>query len=147
VEATIVPEQAAAPEPQAAAPEASKVRAIKRAPLPQARAANKVNTLLDAAGDVQAADVTFTSKGTNPKKARVYGYDNFAEGNGGVPKTATVKVVPGATLPKGVAEAQWAKLVLLATAENRSVQSLYDNGVTSRTVRRSYRGGAIRFVK
>lgn len=83
------------------------------------------------------------AKGENPKRVRVYGYDNGADG-GRVPKDAVVQVVPGVTgLPKGVTAGQWARLQELAGYTTRGV---YDNGVTSRTVRRSYRAGFIRFV-
>jgi hypothetical protein len=83
------------------------------------------------------------AKGENPKRVRVYGYDNGADG-GRVPKDAQVALVPGTTgLPKGVTAGQWARLQELA---GHTVRGLYDNGVTSRTVRRAYRSGFIRFV-
>ena len=82
-------------------------------------------------------------KGENPKRVRVYGYDNGADG-GRVPKDAVVQVVPGTTgLPKGVTAGQWS---LLQEQSGKSVRSAYDAGVTSRTVRRSYRSGFIRFL-
>lgn len=120
----------------------------KRAPLPQARAHNMGNKLVSEDGAVQSADVCLTSKGTNPRKLRVYGYDNLAEGNGRVPKDKRVALVPGiASTPKGVADAQWTKLVGLVQGNgNLTVSGLYDNGVASRTVRRAYRAGALRFV-
>ena len=91
-----------------------------------------------------AANVALTSKGTNPKKQRVYGYDNLAEGGGRVPKQAKIAVVEGASLPRGVKDTQWTKLQGYA---GQTVESAYGNGVSSRTVRRAYRAGAIRFVK
>jgi hypothetical protein len=83
------------------------------------------------------------AKGENPKRVRVYGYDNGADG-GRVPKDAVVQAVPGSTgLPKGVTAGQWA---LLQAQSGKLVRSAYDAGVTSRTMRRSYRAGFIRFV-
>jgi hypothetical protein len=82
-------------------------------------------------------------KGENPKRVRVYGYDNGTDG-GRVPKDGIVQCVPGTTgLPKGVTAGQWS---LLQAQSGKSVRSAYDAGVTSRTVRRSYRSGFIRFV-
>ena len=115
----------------------------KRLPLEQARAHNKVHVKLAADAAVTAADVALTSKGTNPRKTRVYGYDNLAEGGGRVPKGATLAIVPGAELPKGVQDGQWTKLKGYA---GQTVEAAYGNGVSSRTVRRAYRAGAIRFV-
>jgi len=92
------------------------------------------------------AGVIRTGKGENAKRLRVYGYDNGAakDGAGRVNKAATVVVVPGTSgLPKGVTQGQWDKLVAQG---GKSVQVAYDAGVTSRTVRRSYRAGFIRFV-
>src|SRR5262245_58371172 len=96
-----------------------------RLPLAQAKAHNLAHTLLAVDQPVVGANVALTAKGTNPSKVRVYGYDNL--GNGGkVPKAATVQVVPGITgAPKGVAPAQWDKLVAMA---GKSVSHLYDNG-------------------
>jgi hypothetical protein len=114
-----------------------------RLPLPQAREHNKQHVLVTE-GEVVAANVALTSKGTNPKKQRVYGYDNLSEGGGRVPKQAKIAVVPGAELPRGVKDTQWSKLQSYA---GQTVEAAYGNGVSSRTVRRSYRAGAIRFVK
>lgn len=131
---------APAPAPVAATP--------RRLPYPQAKTANKANVLVEDPQKAVAANVVLTAKGTNPAKARVYGYDNFAEGAGGVPKQAKVALVPTNGTPKGVATEQWDKLVALVQANPTwTVAMLYDNKVTSRTVRRSYRAGAIRFVK
>jgi len=113
-----------------------------RLPLPEAKAHNKGFLVLAPDAEVAAANVALTSKGTNPTRVRVYGYDNFAN-NGGVPKQAKVAIVPGVTCPKGVKAAQWDLLVSLAGS---TVEHCYGNKVASRTVRRSYRAGAIRFV-
>jgi hypothetical protein len=92
---------------------------------------------------LERAKVLKPAKGENPKRVRVYGYDNGADG-GRVPKDAVLQVVPGTTgLPKGVTSGQWA---LLQAESGKSVRAAYDAGVTSRTVRRSYRSGFIRFV-
>lgn len=90
-----------------------------------------------------AAGVVRTAKGVNPEKARVYGYDTD---NGSVPKTGVIALVPGVVgTPKGVTQAQWE---LLQTFAGQTVQACYDaKTVASRTVRRSYRAGAIRFVQ
>ena len=116
-----------------------------RLPLPEARDHNKQFSPVLEDATVEAAAIALTSKGTNPRKERVYGYDNLTNG-GGVPKTAKVVVVPGATAgvpPKGVKGEQWDLLVSLAGG---TVQHLYDNKVHSRTIRRAYRAGAIRFA-
>jgi hypothetical protein len=115
-----------------------------RLPLPEARAHNKQHVLVANGDKVVAANVALTSKGTNPKKQRVYGYDNLAEGGGRVPKEATIAVVEGSALPKGVRESQWSALQGFA---GKKVVDAYGNGISSRTVRRAYRAGAIRFVK
>lgn len=116
-----------------------------RLPLPQARDHNKAFTILGADQEAQAAGIALTSKGTNPKKVRVYGYDNLADGGGKVPKDAKVLLVPGFQgVPKGVAEGQW---VLLQEWAGKTVNAAYDAKVSSRTVRRAYRAGAIRFQK
>lgn len=116
-----------------------------RLPLPAAKAHNLGHTVLQAGAVVVAANVALTSKGTNPNRVRVYGYDNL--GNGGrVPKESQVALVPGQQgVPKGVNEKQWDKLVGMC-ASPVTVSHLYDNGIVSRTVRRAYRAGAIRFV-
>jgi hypothetical protein len=83
-------------------------------------------------------------KGSNPKRVRVYGYDN-GEGGMKIDLSAKVVLVPGPTGdPKGVNGAQWSKLQSLAGSTG---QSCKDNGVTARTLRRAYRAGFIRFVK
>lgn len=90
------------------------------------------------------AGVVKTGKGENPKRVRVYGYDNGQAGAGRVNKAAQLQVVPGTTgLPRGVTAGQWQALSALAGS---TVQQAYDAGVTSRTVRRAYRAGFIRFV-
>lgn len=138
-------EQAAQSAEQATVEQAAASAAPKRLrlPLPQAREHNKQHGLLpaDAAAAV-AANVALTARGTNPQKRRVYGYDNLAEGGGRVPRNALIAVVPGSELPRGVQATQWAKLQSYA---GQSVESAYGNGVSSRTVRRAYRAGAIRF--
>ena len=139
--------EAVVAEPVAAEPAAVAAVATKRLrlPLPAARAHNKQHTIVAADADkVEAANVALTAKGTNPKKTRVYGYDNLAEGGGRVPKDAVIAVVPGAELPKGVQDSQWTKLKGYA---GQTVVDAYGNGVSSRTVRRAYRAGAIRFQK
>jgi hypothetical protein len=129
----------------AAAPEAPAVVVVKskRLPFAEAHAHNKVFGFVPADGAV-AADVALTAKGTNRRKLRVYGYDNLSSG-GSVPKDAVVVLVAGIVgTPKGVADAQWAALQSQA---GKTVSVAYDNGVASRTVRRAYRAGAIRFSK
>jgi hypothetical protein len=91
------------------------------------------------------APVVLTAKGTNPTRTRVYGYANGLNG-GRVPLQAAVQVAPGFTgCPKGVAPAQWAALQAAANGVT-PVANLYANGVSSRTVRRAFRAGAITFV-
>lgn len=88
-----------------------------------------------------SAGVVLTAKGVNPAKARVYGYDTD---NGKVPLNAVIAVVPGVTgTPKGVTPGQW---LLLQGLAGKSVQSAYDGGAASRSVRRAYRAGFIRFI-
>lgn len=113
-----------------------------RLPLPEAKAHNGQFSPVANGDTVAGANVALTAKGTNPKKVRVYGYDNLANG-GGVPKAASIAVVSGAECPKGVNSAQWEKLVGFA---GQTVQAAYDGGVASRTVRRAYRAGVIRFA-
>ena len=116
---------------------------ILRLPLGEARAHNKVFAFVPDGTIAKAAALALTSKGTNPKKLRVYGYDNLSDG-GGVPKDKRVLLVAGFTgCPKGVAQAQWDKLVAAPTG---NAASLKDLGITSRTIRRAYRAGAIRFA-
>jgi hypothetical protein len=114
----------------------------KVAPLAQAKAINFARTLVDSADNAVAAGVVKTAKGTNVSKARVYGYDNGTQG-GKVPVGATIVVVPGARPPAGVTPDQW---LLLQQYAGKSVTVAYDNKVTSRSVRRAYRAGAIRFL-
>jgi hypothetical protein len=130
-------EQSAAPVEQSQAPRVARLRL----PLEQARAHNVQFVPVDPAA-VTAANVALTSKGTNPKKARVYGYDNLSNG-GGVPKTHKVAIVEGAVNPKGVNPAQFE---LLVANPGHTVIELRGLGITSRTIRRAYRAGAIRFV-
>ena len=113
-----------------------------RLPLPDAQAHNRQFTFVD--GQAASAAIALTAKGTNPKKARVYGYDNLADG-GGVPKDKRILLVPGLSgVPKGMAESQWDALVLLASDGSVTVTGARDS-VTSRTIRRAYRAGYIRF--
>ena len=122
---------------------AAPVVATLRLPLGEARAHNKVFAFVPDGTIAKAAALALTAKGTNPKKLRVYGYDNLAEG-GGIPWDKRVLLVAGFTgCPKGVAEAQWEKLVAAPTG---NAASLKDLGITSRTIRRAYRAGAIRFA-
>ena len=131
---------------QSPAPEAPVVvvaaPAVKRLPFQEARAANFAHAPNPDA--LAPAGVVQTAKGTNPVKARVYGYDN-GEGKGVVPKGRTIALVPGMTgTPRGVTEGQWAALQGFVGA---TVQAAYDSKtVASRTVRRAYRAGYIRFV-
>lgn len=114
-----------------------------RLPLPEAQTHNRAFTFVD--GKATPATIAITAKGTNPKKARVYGYDNLADG-GGVPKDKRILLVPGLSgTPKGVAEAQWDALVTLVTADPSTTVSTAKDSVTSRTIRRAYRAGFIRF--
>lgn len=107
--------------------------------------ARTANFALSANKDApEKAPITRTSKGENLKRLRVYGYDNGA-GNGRVNKSGVIVLVPGTTgLPKGVTDGQWNALVAYA---GKPVSAAYDGKVvTSRTVRRAYRAGFIRFV-
>jgi len=114
-----------------------------RLPLAEAQTHNKAFTFV-APDEAKSAAIALTAKGTNPKKARVYGYDNLADG-GGVPKDKRILLVPGLSgAPKGVAESQWDALVLLASDGSVTVAGVKDS-VTSRTIRRAYRAGFIRF--
>lgn len=124
--------------------EAAPAVGAKRLPLAQAREANFARAKVDATEAVVAAGVVKTAKGTNEHKLRVYGYDNGA-GGGRVPKEATIALVPGVTqTPAGVTQNQWEALVALAGS---TVQAAYDTQlISSRTVRRAYRAGAIRFA-
>lgn len=125
-----------------AAPEVHGAPVPRVAAMPQAREINFARSLVSAEEEAAAAQVVKTAKGTNPTKTRVYGYDNGVQG-GGVPKGATVVIVPGAKPPAGVTSGQWLQLSGLG---GKTVQSVYDAGVASRSVRRAYRAGAIRFM-
>lgn len=116
-----------------------------RLPLGEARTHNGQFNPIAKGDEAVSANIALTSKGTNPKKVRVYGYDNLANG-GGVPKASVVAVVEGVACPKGVNAGQFDRMVELAKSGDATVQSLYDNGIRSRTVRRAYRAGAIRFA-
>lgn len=107
-----------------------------------AKGINFARAAVDTNAGVAAALVVKTAAGTNASKAKVYGYDNGAAG-GGVPKGAIIALVPAAKSPAGVTPGQWA---LLQTFAGKTVATAYDNGVASRSVRRAYRAGAIRFV-
>lgn len=122
---------------------APKVSSATRAPLAVAKAANFAHARVAPDAAPTAAVVVKTTKGTNASKVRVYGYDNGSSG-GGVPKDAILSVVPGAPAPSGVTPGQWALLQKLA---GKTVAVAYDNLVASRSVRRAYRAGAIRFAK
>lgn len=89
-----------------------------------------------------AAGVAGTLPGTNAKKARVYGYDNLANG-GGIPKDKMVVLV-ATTCPRGVAQGQWDALCK-AVKSAHTVATLRDGGIAGRTLRRAYRAGALRF--
>ena len=135
------------PQPTAAVvvvePVVAVVTRTLRLPLPEAQTHNRAFTFVD--GKAVSATLALTSKGTNPKKARVYGYDNLADG-GGVPKDKRILLVSGLSgVPKGVAEAQWDALVTLVTADPTTTVATAKDSVTSRTIRRAYRAGFIRF--
>ena len=115
----------------------------KVAPLAVAKEINFARGQIAADQEPTAAGVVKTAKGTNPSKARVYGYDNGVLGGGTVPKQALIAVVPNAKPPAGVTSEQW---LLLQQFHGKSVTVAYDNQVASRSVRRAYRAGAIRFV-
>jgi len=72
------------------------ISAVKpmRLPLAEPQKHNKAHALIAPDGNVAAARVAFTSKGTNPNKQRVYGDDNLAKGDG-VPTEAVLLTVPG----------------------------------------------------
>ena len=115
-----------------------------RLPLAQAQAHN-VFVPLTADQTVVPAAIAFTEKGTNPKKVRVYGYDN-ADGGRGIPKDKRVVVVPGASCPKGVNGAQWDLLVSSLQADPAQTVAQLKANIAGRTIRRAYRAGAIRFA-
>ena len=120
----------------------SPVAAPLRLPLGEARAHNVGFTFVTE-DNVVAAGIALTAKGTNPAKARVYGYDNLGDG-GGVPKDKRVLLVPGFTgVPKGVNPKQWD---VVCANPGLTYPALKDLGVDGRTIRRAYRAGAIRFA-
>jgi hypothetical protein len=123
-----------------AAPQQKPTRksALRALSIKEARDAN-FGRVADADNVVGAA-VLKTAAGVNLSRTRVYGYDTDT---GRVPKTAKLVVVPGATLPSGVTQGQWD---LLQKYSGMTVQTAYDNGVASRSVRRAYRAGTVRFV-
>jgi hypothetical protein len=115
-----------------------------RLPLPQALVHN--GQFVPVVGTPTAAGIAFTAKGTNPKKARVYGYDNLG-GGGGIPKDKYVVLVAGTTgVPKGVNAAQWDTLVDICSKDDPITAATAIASVTGRTLRRSYRAGYIRFA-
>lgn len=116
-----------------------------RTTLPLARAANNANGMLAiGAKVVPAAAIVQTAKGANPARMGVYGYSN----NNRVPLASRVLLVTGASaqVPKGIQPAQFASLQKLAKAGTQTVSALYGAGITSRTMRRAYRAGVIRFA-
>jgi hypothetical protein len=116
-----------------------------RKPLAEARAHNMVFAPLANGDKPQAANVAGTTKGTNPTKQRVYGYDNLANG-GGVPKDKRVVVVTE-ECPKSVNADQYAKLVAAVKADPaQTVAQLKGAGIAGKTIRRAYRMGGIRFA-
>jgi len=114
----------------------------KVAPRDVARSINFGRGLVPADAAPAPAGVVKTAKGTNLSKAKVYGYDNGVAG-GKVPVHAVIAIVPGCKDPAGVTVEQWA---LLQTFAGKTVTAAYDAQVASRSVRRAYRAGAIRFV-
>jgi hypothetical protein len=137
--------QVPATDAQVTAPEAAVATPPKtlRLPLAEAREHNKAFTFV-APDAAKSAAIALTAKGTNPKKARVYGYDNLADG-GGVPKDKRILLVPGLQgVPKGVSQQQWDVLCAVAADGDVTVAGAKDS-VTSRTIRRAYRAGYIRF--
>ena len=116
-----------------------------RTTLALARTANKANGMLaPTAKVVPAAAITQTAKGANPTRMGVYGYSN----NNRVPLASRVLLVTGASaqVPKGILPAQFASLQKLAKAGTQTVSALYGAGISSRTMRRAYRAGVIRFA-
>jgi len=103
-----------------------------------ARSANAAIPPVDPAAPVRATLVRPT-KGENPQRRGVYGYDN---GEGGrVPTAAKVVVVDATALG-----AQWPKLAeALQLTPAATVADLKSAGVSSRALRRSFRSGYIRF--
>ena len=115
----------------------------RSAPREVAKAINFARSLVIAGEVATAAQVVKTAKGTNPEKARVYGYDNGA-GGGKVPTAAIIAIVADAKPPAGVTPGQW---LLLQEYNGKTVSAAYDaKAIASRTIRRAYRAGAIRFV-
>lgn len=140
-----IPEAPAEEIPEAPAPTDAPVAGPavpKVAPRDVARSINFGRSMVPADAAPAPAGVVKTAKGTNLSKAKVYGYDNGAAG-GKVPTHAIIALVPGAKDPAGVTAEQWA---LLQKFAGKTVTVAYDNQVASRSVRRAYRAGAIRFV-
>jgi hypothetical protein len=130
-----------------AAPVKKAVRAvILRKPLADAKAHNMQFAPIAKNGKPVAADVCATTKGSNPKKARVFGYDNLANG-GGVPKDKRIVLV-ATDCPKKVGQMQWDALVrAVKAAPDAPVSQIKQDGkIQGRTIRRAYRMGAIRFA-
>jgi hypothetical protein len=115
----------------------------RSAPREVAKAINFARSLVIAGEAAQSAQVVKTAKGTNVSKERVYGYDNGA-GGGKVPTAAIIAIVADAKPPAGVTPGQW---LLLQEYNGKTVSAAYDaKAIASRTIRRAYRAGAIRFV-
>jgi len=111
------------PKKQQQAPEAVTLSA--------ARAANQQQDALSAAKLVRP------SKGQNPQRALVYGYD----AGGRVPVGATIHVVD-----RGGLGTAWPTLAAaLELTPAATVADLKAGGVTGRSLRRAYRQGLIRF--
>ena len=103
-----------------------------------ARSANAAIPPVDPSAPVRATLVRPT-KGENPQRRGVYGYDN---GEGGrVPTGAKVVVVDATAL--GAAWPSLAAALQLTPAA--TVADLKSAGVSSRALRRSFRSGYIRF--
>lgn len=120
-----------------AAPAQSTEQAVKRS-LQVAREANASNAPVDLSAPVRAALVR-PAKGENPERRRVFGYDNGPGGK--VPTSAKVVVVNAGSLQSAypaLAEA-------LSTTPDASVADIKSAGVSSKSFRRAFRSGLIRF--
>lgn len=140
--APVLPIADAAPEqptvaPTDVAPEQPVV--VTKRSLQVAREANASNPPVAKDQPVRAALVR-PARGENPERRRVFGYDNGPGGK--VPLAAKVVVVNSGSL----STAYPALATALSTTPDASVQDLKSAGVSSKSFRRAFRSGLIRFA-
>lgn len=125
--------------PEAVAPVTSPAKSLA-----VARATNGANTYVAPDADkVERAVLVRPSKGENPKRGRVYGYDNLSDG-GKVPVDSIVKLT-GAT--GSLAGFDKLRDTVEGHGEPLTVRDCKNAGISSKTIRRAYRSGLIRFAK